>query len=96
MKSVQLADVAALADEVKRGEAIDIRDGETIVARVVPIGSQPLEARIDELVAQGKARRGTGVLPEWFFSDRLPKFESGSVLEQLLNDRHSGLVSHAD
>ena len=46
-----------------------------------------LYAHIDELVRQGKAHRGTGKLPDDFFTRPRPKFEEGSVLEQLLRDR---------
>jgi len=53
-------------------------------------GQSALEAHIDELVRQGKARRGTGTLPDDFFTRPLPKFEGGSVLEQLLRDREEG------
>lgn len=89
MKSVQLSEIEAVAAEVKRGELVEIRDGETVVAKVVPIHQDIRGMRIDELAAQGKVKRGTGTLPEWFFTVPLPKFESGSVLEQLLQDRRS-------
>lgn len=46
-----------------------------------------LYAHLDELVRQGKAHRGTGKLPDDFFTRPRPKFEGGSVLEQLLRDR---------
>jgi antitoxin (DNA-binding transcriptional repressor) of toxin-antitoxin stability system len=46
-----------------------------------------LYAHLDELVRQGKARRGTGKLPDDFFTRPRPKLEGGSVLEQLLRDR---------
>jgi antitoxin (DNA-binding transcriptional repressor) of toxin-antitoxin stability system len=90
MKSVQLSELGPVADEVRNGETIEIRDGEQVVAKVVPLRPPySAEAYIDELVAQGKATKGTGVLPDWFFTDPLPVSESGSVLEQLLEDRRS-------
>ena len=49
-----------------------------------------LKAHIDELVRQGKARRGTGKLPDDFFTRPRPKLEGGSVLDQLLRDREEG------
>ncbi|MBV8518903.1 MAG: hypothetical protein JO197_16020 [Acidobacteria bacterium] len=87
MTTIQLSDLdPATAEKVRNGETIEVRDGEKTVARVVPAHDQAIEERIDELVRQGKARRGTGTLPDWFFTERPPKFE-GSVLEQLLADR---------
>jgi hypothetical protein len=55
--------------------------------KVVPAREQTMEERVDELAAQGLVTKGTGKLPDWFFTDRPPKFESGSVVEQLLADR---------
>jgi hypothetical protein len=46
-----------------------------------------LHAHLEELVRQSKARRGTGTLPADFFTRSRPKFEGGSVLDQLLRDR---------
>ena len=88
MKTLDLTDVSRLAEELKDGEPIELRDGGRVVARVVPAKEQTIEERIDELVAQGKARRGTGKLPDDFFTRPLPDF-GGSVLEQLLRDRRS-------
>jgi len=89
MKTLDLADVSRLPEELEDGEPIELRDGDRAVAKVIPIRQQTLEERIDELVAQGKARRGTGTLPDWFFTAPRPKCENGSVLEQLLSDRRS-------
>jgi antitoxin (DNA-binding transcriptional repressor) of toxin-antitoxin stability system len=47
-----------------------------------------LEGHIDELVRQGKARRGTGKLPADFLTRALPAAKK-SVLAALLEDRHS-------
>jgi len=47
-----------------------------------------LKGHIDELVRQGKARRGTGTLPADFLTRALPAAKK-SVLEALLEDRHS-------
>jgi antitoxin (DNA-binding transcriptional repressor) of toxin-antitoxin stability system len=46
-----------------------------------------LEAHLDKLVREGKARRGTGTLPDDFFTRPRPRFEGGGVLDQLLRDR---------
>ncbi|MEA2325708.1 MAG: hypothetical protein QOE68_667 [Thermoanaerobaculia bacterium] len=48
-----------------------------------------LYAHLDELVRQGKVRRGTGTLPADFFTRPLPEAKK-SVLEQLLEDRRTG------
>jgi hypothetical protein len=50
---------------------------------------QTFEERIEELVRQGKARKGTGKLPPDFLTRSLPK-ANHSVLEQLLEDRRNG------
>lgn len=89
MKTVQLSELAAVAEDVRKGETVEVRDGETVVATVVPFRHQSIEERIDELARQGKVTKGTGTLPDWFFTEPLPKFEGGSVLEQLLKDRKS-------
>jgi antitoxin (DNA-binding transcriptional repressor) of toxin-antitoxin stability system len=86
MKTVQLSELGAVAEDVRNGETVEVRDGETVVAKVVPVHQQTIEERIEELERQGKVRRGKGTLPDWFFTEPPPKFE-GSVLEQLLADR---------
>ena len=86
MKTLELADAGKLAEELKGGEEIVLRENGKAVAKVSPL--QTIEERIEELVAQGKARRGTGELPAWFFEERPPKFPS-SVLDELMRDRHS-------
>jgi antitoxin (DNA-binding transcriptional repressor) of toxin-antitoxin stability system len=88
VKTLELTDVGRLADELKSGEIIEIRDGDAIVAQVTPLRRQTLEERLEELAAQGKVKKGTGTLPDWLLEERPPKFK-GSVLEQLLKDRES-------
>ena len=73
MKTLDLADVSRLSEELKSGEPIELVDRGKIVANVVPI--QELEIP-------------KGTVPDWFFDEPPPKFP-GSVLEQLLHDRHS-------
>jgi antitoxin (DNA-binding transcriptional repressor) of toxin-antitoxin stability system len=89
MKTLELADVSRLPEELKSGETIELVDAGRVVAQVVPAQEQTLEERIEELVRQGKARRGTGTLPPDFLTRPLPKAEA-SVLEQLLEDRRTG------
>ena len=76
MKTLDLADVSRLPEELKDGETIELRDGGRPVARVVPASDVP----------DREIPRGT--VPDWFFEERPPKFPS-SVLEQLLHDRRS-------
>ena len=86
MKTLDLADVSRLPEELKDGETIELRDGDRRVATVLPETPKTVEEHLDDLIAQGKAHRGTGTLPDDFFTRPRPKFE-GSVLEQLLADR---------
>jgi len=88
MKTLDLADVNRLPEELKAGEEIELRDHGRAVAKVVPVTTQTLEERIEEPARQGKVRKGTEKVPAWFLEERPPKFPS-SVLEQLLHDRHS-------
>ena len=105
MRSAQLSELKERLDEVidavKNGETVEIREGTAPFAQFVPktvsehppqphLDQSALELHLDELVRQGKARRGTGKLPDDFFTRPLPKFEGGSVLDQLLRDRKDG------
>lgn len=87
MKTVQLSELGAVAEDVRKGETVEVRDGERVVATVVPTPAQTVEERIDELERQGKIRRGKGgKFPDWFFNEQPPDL-GGSALEQLLADR---------
>ncbi|HEV7239372.1 MAG TPA: hypothetical protein VGQ36_09040 [Thermoanaerobaculia bacterium] len=86
MKTLELTDLSRLPEELKSGETIELVDSGKVVAQVVPTREQTFEERIEELAAQGKVTKGTGKLPDWFFTRPLPKAEA-SVLEQLLADR---------
>ena len=87
VKTLDLADVSRLPEELKSGEEIELRDGDRAVAKVVPL--KTLEEHVEDLIAQGKARRGTGKLPDDFFTRPRARAEA-SVLEQLLEDRRTG------
>jgi len=99
MRSAQVSELRERLDEVieavKNGETVEIREGAASVAELIPktYPKQPnpdqtaLKAHVDELVRLGKARRGTGTLPDDFFTRPRPKFEGGSVLDPLLRDR---------
>jgi hypothetical protein len=73
MKTLDVAEVSRLPEELKSGEMIELVEGGRIVATVSP-------------VRELKIPRGT--VPAWFFDESPPKFP-GSLLEQLLHDRHS-------
>jgi antitoxin (DNA-binding transcriptional repressor) of toxin-antitoxin stability system len=103
MRTAQANEMKERWDEVleavKNGETVQIQEGNAPVAQLVPeiASARPpspnadqtaLEAHIDELVRQGKVRRGTGTLPPDFFTRELPRAKK-SVLEALLQDRYS-------
>lgn len=73
MKTLEMADVGRLAEELKSGETIELVDHGKAVAKVVPVHELEI---------------ARGTVPDWFFAERPPKFPT-SVLEQLLHDRHS-------
>ena len=90
MKTVQLSELGAVAEDVRNGETVEVRDGETVVAKVVPFRTSTIEERVEELERQGLVRRGSGEpLPDDFFTRPRPK-PGKSVLEQLLSDRQHG------
>ena len=103
MRTAQVSELKERLDEVieavKNGETVEIREGEAAVADLVPstqdsasTGSlpaeDPLEAHLDKLVRDGKARRGTGTLSDDFLTRPLPTAKK-SVLDALLEDRRS-------
>jgi antitoxin (DNA-binding transcriptional repressor) of toxin-antitoxin stability system len=101
MRSAQVSELRERLDEVieavRNGETMEIREGEASVAELVPTiaahhrhpnpDQTALKAHLDELVRQGKARRGRGRLPGDFFTRPRPVLIGGSGLEQLLRDR---------
>lgn len=70
MKSVQLSELGAVAEDVRNGETVEVRDGEKVVAEVVPKRELTDDERIDELVKRGVVRPRREKLPEWFFTER--------------------------
>jgi antitoxin (DNA-binding transcriptional repressor) of toxin-antitoxin stability system len=87
MKSVQLSELGPVAEDVKNGETVEVRDGARLVATLVPLHQARLEQRVRDLASQGLVRLGSGEpWPDDFFTRPLPKTD-GSVLEQLLADR---------
>jgi antitoxin (DNA-binding transcriptional repressor) of toxin-antitoxin stability system len=83
MKSVQLSELGPLAEDVKKGEAVEVRDGNRVVATLVPLHQK----RLEEVASQGLITLGSDEpWPADFFTRPLPKAD-GSVLQQLLADR---------
>jgi antitoxin (DNA-binding transcriptional repressor) of toxin-antitoxin stability system len=104
MRSVQVSDLKERLDEViaavKNGEIVEVWEGDVCIAEFRPRvdavdrsvehpDQTALQAHLDDLVRQGKARRGTEDFPADFFTRPLPKAKK-SVLEQLLEDRRTG------
>jgi antitoxin (DNA-binding transcriptional repressor) of toxin-antitoxin stability system len=101
MRTAQVSELKERLDEVidavKNGETVAIQEGSARVARVVPdtdvassasaAAQDRVRQHIEKLVREGKAHRGTGKLPDDFFTRPRPKLKEGSVLEQLLRDR---------
>lgn len=88
MKQLDLTELGPLARELRAGETIELTINGEPVARVEATRDLTPEEYIDVLAAQGRVRKGTGKLPDWFFEERPPRFEGG-VLQQLLDDRRS-------
>lgn len=76
MTSIQISELASLADKLRRGETIEILDGENCIATIVPRSS-----------SERKLRKKPAV-PAWFLAEAPPQFPA-SVLDQLLHDRRS-------
>ena len=90
MKTVQLADLATVAEDIRNGETVRIHDGDKAIAEIAPLDAQKRqEEHIEKLVREGKATRGTGKLPDDFFTRQLPKPDA-SVVAQLIDDRRDG------
>ncbi len=60
----------------------------TTIVNGVEIDQTEIYEHIEEMIRQGKARRGTRTLPDWFFTEPRPKAEQ-SVVEAVLEDRYS-------
>ena len=76
--------------DVKRGEEVVVRDRNRPVAKLVPFrNSEDLDAEEMELVARGamKLPEGDGILPESFFTARLPKVRGNRAIEVILEER---------
>lgn len=90
MKRVQVSEIASVIDDVRKGQTVEIADGDKVVAKLVAAEEDPqkkLKERVERLIAEGKMRRGTGTLPPDFFTRPLPKFESGTGSNAVLEER---------
>jgi antitoxin (DNA-binding transcriptional repressor) of toxin-antitoxin stability system len=96
MKSVQVSELREKLDEtieaVKNGETVSVIDGENPVAQIEPSRSLTADEWAHRIELAGVGQRGPGwgkPLPDDFFTRPRPT-PKASVLEQLLEDRHSG------
>jgi len=87
-RTVSLSEIGPLAEMLRHGVVQIVDDDCQTIAEVIPSELPParegqtLEERLDVLVEFGRARRGTGNVPEDFFS--IPR---GRPLPALLADR---------
>lgn len=87
VKTVRLAELGALAEDIRKGETIKVVDGDKTVATVSPTQQKTDDEILDEMERDGIVTRGSREpLPDWFFTERPPKFPE-RVLEQSLKDR---------
>ncbi|HYM61313.1 MAG TPA: hypothetical protein VEZ11_10520 [Thermoanaerobaculia bacterium] len=93
-----LENAGKFLERARNGETITIVDGGEEIAAIVPkssaaseesMASETIERKVEWLIARGKARRGTGSLPELFFTQARPEFP-GDLLQQVLDDRKEG------
>lgn len=99
MTTVTIEELKERIDEIVdlaiKGETIAISNGEHTVAEIVPkSGEARQREHVEKLVREGVIKRGPKYgepfLPAQVFTCELPKFESGSVLEALLEEREEG------
>ena len=81
-------------ERVKRGESILVFDRNQPVAQIMPLQKTPRgvtsdAARLARLERKGLIRRGNGESGLWLVQPR-PAKVSGSVLQDLLDERRSG------
>lgn len=87
VKTVQLAELGALAEEIRKGETIEVVDGDTPVATVTPTRKKTDEEILDEMERDGIVTRGSSEpLPQWFFEE-LPVDTGEGALDEFLADR---------
>ncbi|HYI07459.1 MAG TPA: hypothetical protein VEK57_00185 [Thermoanaerobaculia bacterium] len=55
MTSVQLSELGpTVADAIRNGETVEVRDGDHVVAHIVPVQKRTPEERIDGLTREGR------------------------------------------
>ncbi len=88
MTTIELSELGPVAERLKRGETVEVREEGRLVATVVPATSDELEEHTRRLAAEGLVRIGTREpLPPEFFTEELPRCEGGSIVEELIRDR---------
>jgi antitoxin (DNA-binding transcriptional repressor) of toxin-antitoxin stability system len=101
MTTIELSELGAIAERVKRGETVEVLQDGHVVATLVPFLAQrpeeaaenvldPLEARMRELEAKGLVRRlgNGGPIPPEFYTEELPRIEGESLSDQIIRERH--------
>lgn len=92
MKTISVSDAKATLSQqirhVKRGGQILITERGRPVARLVPV--DPIAHELEDLVAAGVLRVGTGALPRGFWSLARPTDEEGSVRAAVREERETG------
>lgn len=71
MKTLDIADVSRLPEELKDGETIELTEAGEPVAEITPL----------------RARRNPMDVPAWFFAERPPKFPSSVLEQLLHDRR---------
>jgi len=95
METAPIADLKArlsrFLKRVQAGEEILVTDRGTPVARLVPVRAEtPGEEPLAELERLGQLRRGTGRLPQGFWSLPRPGDASASVRRAVSEEREEG------
>lgn len=88
MTTIELSELGPVAERLKRGETLEVREEGRLVATVVPATSDDLEAQTRRLAAEGLVRIGSREpFPPEFFTEELPRCEGDSIVEELIRDR---------
>ncbi|HEV8307489.1 MAG TPA: type II toxin-antitoxin system prevent-host-death family antitoxin [Methylomirabilota bacterium] len=98
MKRARIAELknnlSRYLEHVKSGGTVLVLARDQPVARIIPVQRTAAghggddEERLRRLERRGLIRRGAGGLPEWLGKRKPPKLR-GSVLRDLLDERHS-------